>query len=213
MGTAEKSVSIGGVTITHPTRVLYPDVGVTKLELAEFYFALADRILPHLTGRPLSVVRCPAGLDPGAAIGGIHQTFRGPRLTKCFFQKHSSKSTAGAIRTVRAPEHNGMADYLTVDDEAGLGRWSNSERSNFIHGAREPIDPTRRTACSSISTRAHRCRGTPWWKARERSERRWSRSGFTHSSRRPAAKGCTSYALGDCSRVIPVGQAIDSTPT
>src|SRR2546421_1554866 len=111
---------VAGVTITHPDRALYPDAGITKLELARYYAAIADRILPHVVGRPLSVVRCPDGIDEGAAIKGIHQTFRGPRMTKCFFQKHTSRGTAGFIRTVRAPELGKMADYLAVDDAQGL---------------------------------------------------------------------------------------------
>ena len=51
---------------------------------------------------------------------GIHQTFKGPRMTKCFFQKHTSESTADSIRSVRAPEQDKTADYLAVDDAHGL---------------------------------------------------------------------------------------------
>ena len=46
--------TIAGVRITHPDRVLYPDQGLTKRELAAYYADLADRILPHVAGRPLS---------------------------------------------------------------------------------------------------------------------------------------------------------------
>ncbi len=116
----EERVEFGGVEITHPGRLLYPDAGITKAELAQFYFEIADRILPHIVGRPLSVIRCPEGLDPEASIKGVHQTFRGSRLTKCFFQKHSSRGTAGAVRTVLAPEQYKMAEYLAVEDVKDL---------------------------------------------------------------------------------------------
>jgi bifunctional non-homologous end joining protein LigD len=111
---------VAGVGITHPDRVLYPDAGVTKLELALHYEAMADRILPHIVGRPLSIVRCPEGLDRAAVAQGIHQTMPGPRETKCFFQKHTSRTLGEGVRTVRVPEKNGMADYLAIDDVKGL---------------------------------------------------------------------------------------------
>ena len=111
---------VAGVAITHPDRVLYPDAAITKIELARYYASVADRILPHLVGRALSIVRCPDGLDREAISKGIHQTMTGPRFTKCFFQKHTSRTLAGAIRTVRVPEKDKMADYLAVDDVKGL---------------------------------------------------------------------------------------------
>jgi len=113
-------LEVAGTVVSHPERVVYPNIGLTKGELAAYYAEVADRILPHLVGRPLSVVRCPGGLDEGAIATGVHQTFKGARATKCFFQKHTSESTAGAIRSVRAPEHDKMADYLAVDDVKGL---------------------------------------------------------------------------------------------
>jgi bifunctional non-homologous end joining protein LigD len=60
------------MTLTHPDRVLWPDVGLTKQGLAEFYTEIADWVLPEIVDRPLSLVRCPDG------TGG-----------KCFFQKHA----------------------------------------------------------------------------------------------------------------------------
>ena len=59
------------VTLTHPDRVLWPDVGLTKEGLAEYYAEIADRIMPHVADRPLSLLRCPDGLG------------------SCFYQKHA----------------------------------------------------------------------------------------------------------------------------
>lgn len=59
------------VTLTHPDRVLWPDVGLTKEGLAEYYAEIADSILPHVIDRPLSLLRCPNGLG------------------SCFYQKHA----------------------------------------------------------------------------------------------------------------------------
>src|SRR5262249_22217928 len=56
------AVEVAGVRITHPDRVLYAPLGITKLGLARFYESIADWILPHLRSRPTSLVRCPEGL-------------------------------------------------------------------------------------------------------------------------------------------------------
>ena len=50
-----------GVTLSHPEKVLYPEQGITKRALAEYYDAVADWMLPHVVNRPISLVRCPAG--------------------------------------------------------------------------------------------------------------------------------------------------------
>ncbi|HOA48952.1 MAG TPA: DNA ligase D [Novosphingobium sp.] len=92
------------VQITHPERVVFPDDGITKGELADYYRQMAPLMLATLAGRPLSLVRCPDG------IGG-----------KCFFQKHHSRSLGRGIGTVAIEEKDGTTeDYLCVDDAAGL---------------------------------------------------------------------------------------------
>src|SRR5207244_3571864 len=70
-GIVGKRTSIGGVNISNPDRVLYPEQNLTKEQLARFYEEIANWILPHVAGRPLSLVRCPRG-----------------RSGDCFFQKH-----------------------------------------------------------------------------------------------------------------------------
>ncbi|MGY1409455.1 MULTISPECIES: DNA ligase D [unclassified Luteimonas] len=90
-------------TLSSPDKILFPDTGTTKQEVWDYYTAVMDHLLPEIIGRPLSVIRCP---------GGIGQA--------CFFQKHL---TAGLERvsTARLKEESGRsADYLVVEDAAGL---------------------------------------------------------------------------------------------
>jgi bifunctional non-homologous end joining protein LigD len=89
--------------LTSPERVVFPDSGITKRDVADYYLAVADLLLAEIGGRPLSIVRCPSG-STGA----------------CFFQKHI---TAGLtqVDTVRLKEESGVnANYLVVNDVAGL---------------------------------------------------------------------------------------------
>jgi bifunctional non-homologous end joining protein LigD len=65
----------GKVRVTHPDRVIDPSTGLTKLELVRYYESVADRMLPHLQGRPVAAVRAPQGI-------------RG----QLFFQRHASTS-------------------------------------------------------------------------------------------------------------------------
>src|SRR6185437_3678584 len=55
------SVQFEGVRLTNPDRVLYPEQGITKLVLAEYYRSIHDWALAELADRPLSLVRCPEG--------------------------------------------------------------------------------------------------------------------------------------------------------
>src|SRR5262249_42736252 len=53
--------NVGDVKLTHPERILWPESGITKQGLADFYTDIADWILPHISGRVLSLLRCPSG--------------------------------------------------------------------------------------------------------------------------------------------------------
>jgi bifunctional non-homologous end joining protein LigD len=102
-GTGEAPATIAGVRLTHPDRVLYPAQGLTKRDLAEFYVSIADWILPHVVGRPLTLVRCPEGLD-----------------AECFYMKHSGVWAPPALRRVKIKEKTKTGEYLVVDDLAGV---------------------------------------------------------------------------------------------
>ncbi|HEV8337545.1 MAG TPA: DNA ligase D [Candidatus Polarisedimenticolia bacterium] len=97
-------VEVAGVTLTHPEKVLYPDAGISKQELAEYYEAIAGHVLPHVTGRPLTLVRCPEGT-----------------LKPCFYQKHAAGETLpAAVRRVMIQEKKGRGAYLVIDTLEGL---------------------------------------------------------------------------------------------
>ena len=87
--------------LTHPERLLWPDAGVTKLGLAEFYADIWPWIAPHIVRRPLSLLRCPEGVGQS-----------------CFFQKHAWAGIAPSIRRFR-PEGE-EEDSLYIDDLDGL---------------------------------------------------------------------------------------------
>lgn len=101
----EDRATVAGVTLTHPGRVLYPEQGITKRELASFYEAIADWILPHLEDRPTTLVRCPEGLEGGKP---------------CFYQKHTGGYAPESLRRVRITEQKKVGEYLIADDLAGL---------------------------------------------------------------------------------------------
>ena len=91
------------VQISSRDRVVFPDAGITKGEVADYYTAIAGRILPDLANRPLSIVRCPDG-----ATG------------TCFFQKHHAGTLGPHVHAIRLKEKSGADDYLYIDDADGL---------------------------------------------------------------------------------------------
>lgn len=101
--TAEKIMELEGITITHPDREVFPEAGLSKGDVAEYYAGVAEHILPHLADRPLSVVRCPRG-----------------RSGSCFYQKHRSEGMPDAVRPIPVREKHGRSDYLGVTTAAGL---------------------------------------------------------------------------------------------
>ena len=98
---------VAGVGISHPDRVLFSAAGATKLDLARYYAGVGDWMLPHVVDRPLTLVRCPAGVRPGSDPG-------------CFFMRHSKVWAPQALRRVRIQEKTKLGEYLVADSLPAL---------------------------------------------------------------------------------------------
>jgi bifunctional non-homologous end joining protein LigD len=101
---APTPASKSGVRISSGDRVIFPESGQTKGQLADYYAHIASLMLPFAANRPISLVRCPQG-----------------RAKKCFFQKHDSGAFGKAVHQVAIREKDGGAeDYLYIEDADGL---------------------------------------------------------------------------------------------
>ncbi len=103
---------VAGVGISHPDRVLFPAAGATKLDLARYYEALADWIVPHVRGRPLTLVRCPTGVGASSSAGR--------KAPECVFMRHGKAWGPAALRRVRIREKTKVGEYLVADTIAGV---------------------------------------------------------------------------------------------
>jgi bifunctional non-homologous end joining protein LigD len=97
------SIEFEGMRLTHPDRVLYPEDGFTKLDLARYYAAVRHWALPQLAHRPLTLVRCPGGQGKPS-----------------FYQKHLGKGAPDAIGHVDIADDGKTEAYPVVEDLAGL---------------------------------------------------------------------------------------------
>ena len=91
------------VEISHPEKVLFPDDGVTKGEVAQYYEQVAQWMLPHIKGRPLSLQRFPAGIGQ-----------RG------FFHKDAPDYFPAWVRRVEAAKHGGSVTHAIASDTRTL---------------------------------------------------------------------------------------------
>jgi bifunctional non-homologous end joining protein LigD len=94
----------GSARISSPDRVVYPGLGISKGQVADYYRTVARQLLPELVRRPLSLVRCPEGIEG-----------------QCFFQKHHAATLGASVHAVPIREKDGGSeDYLYVDDIVGV---------------------------------------------------------------------------------------------
>jgi bifunctional non-homologous end joining protein LigD len=101
---------VAGIGISHPERILFPAIGATKLDLAQYYDAIADWIMPHLVDRPLTLVQCGKGIPAGGARKGVD----------CIFMKHAKVWGPSALRRVRIREKTKVGEYLIADSLEAL---------------------------------------------------------------------------------------------
>jgi len=82
---------------------MYPEPRLTKLDIARYYDTIAPAMLPHVEGRPLTLVRC------GTGISG-----------ECTYMKHSKLWAFPALKRVKIPEKKKIGDYLVIESFEGI---------------------------------------------------------------------------------------------
>jgi bifunctional non-homologous end joining protein LigD len=92
---------VEGVRLSNPDKILYPEQGITKGQLADYYLAVAERMLPHVAYRPITMVRCPTGQGK-----------------KCFYQRHAGSGVPEQLGEVTIPGFE--EPYLYIRDVPGL---------------------------------------------------------------------------------------------
>jgi bifunctional non-homologous end joining protein LigD len=101
--------------ITHPEKVLFPDDGITKEEMAAYYEAVAPLMLPHIIGRPLTMERYPSGVG-----------------AKGFFHKDVSKGFPEWLERVEVPKSGGTVHHALVSDARSLS-WVANQNTITLH--------------------------------------------------------------------------------
>ena len=93
-----------GIEISSPERVIFPELGLTKKDLADYYATIEPLIMVDAAHRPMTVIRCPGG-----------------RTGECFFQKHDKGTFGPHVKQIPIEESSGaVEDYLYFDDIQGL---------------------------------------------------------------------------------------------
>jgi bifunctional non-homologous end joining protein LigD len=101
--------------ITHPEKILFPDAGITKGEVAAYYDAVAEVMLPHVRGRPITMERFPAGIaEPG------------------FLQKNVVKGFPAWLKRVEAPKKGGVVHYPLAGSRRAL-QWLANQNTITLH--------------------------------------------------------------------------------
>ena len=99
----EKPALPASLRVTHPERIIDTKSGVTKLDVIQHYAAVASLMLPHLKGRPVSLVRAPAGVDG-----------------ELFFQKHVNDGELPGVKLLDASLDPGHDSLLEISNLTGL---------------------------------------------------------------------------------------------
>ena len=101
---AASQASPDGLRLTHPDKILFPEQGIAKRDLANYLDAVADRMLPFVRNRLLTLVRCPDG-----------------RSGSCFYQRHASRGMPPGFHEQESRKSTGQTGrYIYIDGKAGL---------------------------------------------------------------------------------------------
>ena len=148
------TAAVGGVKVSNAQRVIDPGSGLTKLDLVRYYESVAEWMLPHLTGRPCSLVRGPTGITG-----------------ELFFQKHGEKIGIPGIRELDPalwPGHAALLEIATAQALAGAAQMNviefhtwNSLASNIVKPDRMifDLDPGEGTVWQHVQEAAMLVRG------------------------------------------------------
>ena len=113
---------VAGIRISHPRRLIYPELSFSKLQLARYYEAIADWVVPHVRGRPLTL-HCPAGVSG-----------------RCMYLKHAKAWGPSALRRVRIQEKTKIGEYLVADSLSAVVSLAQMGIVRSTHGTQ--ISPT-----------------------------------------------------------------------
>lgn len=95
--------TVEGILITHANRVISETGQVTKGELADYYAAVMPFMGPHIVGRPISLMRCPSGIDG-----------------ECFYQRNPGKGLGPDVFPYEFKHKGKTYEYLYIKDSKGL---------------------------------------------------------------------------------------------
>ena len=103
METNANGLVIEGVKITNPDKVIFDDPRITKGDIIRYYAAVAPRMLPYMSGRVLSIVRCPKGI-----------------AQSCFYKKHPGPESRGVVTMPVSNSEGETEEYFYIESAMGL---------------------------------------------------------------------------------------------
>lgn len=103
METAQTDLIIDGIKITHPDKVLFEDPQITKEDVIRYYEKVSGYMLPYVSRRILSIVRCPKGISQA-----------------CFYKKHPDSGGKGVVTLAVSTNDGEMEDYFYIENALGL---------------------------------------------------------------------------------------------
>jgi bifunctional non-homologous end joining protein LigD len=106
--TAATPAEVRGIAISHPERVIYGDLHLTKLDIARYYGDVAPAMMPHIAGRPLTLLRCGGVIDYRTDKGG------------CTMLRHGKAWGPRELRRVKIRELRKTGEYLVADTPEAL---------------------------------------------------------------------------------------------